>query len=119
MINFSRFKVFYKDRFNFWLLNASLFLFLLTWSLFLFKSFKPSSLAILHYNIYFGFDVLGHWRWLFLIPGISFLFSVLDIYIASVLWTKQAIWSQFLLLTVLLLNFAIFIFLLNILSYNV
>lgn len=118
MFDLSRFKVFYKDKLNFWLINISGFLVFLTWLLFLFKRFKPSSLAILHYNIYFGFDVLGHWRWLILLPLLCLLLSLFDIFLALRLWTKQAVWSQFLLLATLLLNFAMFIFLFNILTYN-
>ncbi len=119
MFGLSRFKVFYKDKLNFWLINASLLLILSTWLLFLLKKFHLSSLAIIHYNIYFGFDILGHWRWLFILPALSLLLSIFDSLVALYLWTKQAVWSQFLLLAALLLNFAMFIFLFNILTYNV
>ncbi|MCB9802598.1 hypothetical protein H6761_01085 [Candidatus Nomurabacteria bacterium] len=118
MSYFSKVKVFYKDKLNFWLLNLAGLLVLSTWFLFLFKPIKTSSLAILHYNIYFGFDILGNWSWLFFIPGLVSLFSLLDLYLAIYLWNKQAIWSQFLLLLILLINLMSFVFLFNILNYN-
>lgn len=114
----SKVKVFYKDRLNFWLLNVTAVLFLATWTIFLFKPINKTALAILHYNIYFGFDVLGNWIWLILIPVFAFIFSVFDLFLAIFLWTKQAIWSQFLLLLILLVNLMVFIFLFNILTYN-
>ena len=118
MPSFKNIKVFYKDRLNFWLLNVTILIVLATWALFLFKPFVKSPLAVLHYNIYFGFDVVGHWIWLFIIPGIVLLLSIANIWLAVYFWTKEAIWSYFLLTATFLLNAMIFIFLFNILNYN-
>ena len=118
MLKLNKFKVFYKDRLNFWLINITMLLVVASWLVFLFKPLKASPLAILHYNIYFDFDVVGNWVWLILIPVIVLVLSLINTYLAAYLWTKKAIWSHFLLTLNFLLNFMIFIYLFNILNYN-
>ncbi|PIR06435.1 MAG: hypothetical protein COV55_04075 [Candidatus Komeilibacteria bacterium CG11_big_fil_rev_8_21_14_0_20_36_20] len=115
---FKTVKIFYKDRLAFWLVNFSVLFILATGSLFLFKKIIQSPLAVLHYNIYAGIDMIGQWQWLYLIPGIVLVVSILNFILATWLWTKQRIWSYFLLTTILLINLSIFIFLYNILDYN-
>ena len=44
-------KVFYKDRFSFYLINFSLIIILATWFLFLLKKVARSPLSVLHYLI--------------------------------------------------------------------
>ena len=114
----SNIKVFYKDRLNFWLLNVTGLFVILTWSLFLFKKIAKSDLAVLHYNIYFGFDKIGHWQWLYFIPLIVLAGSIVDFYLSFYLLHKRPIWSHFILTAVALINFMVFLFLYNIINYN-
>ena len=118
MATLKNIKVFYRDWLNFWLLNFTVLALVATWTLFLFKPFEKGALAVLHYNVYFGFDVVGNWRWLLIIPGIAFLLSIGNVSLAIYLWTKQTIWSHILLTVTFLLNIMIFIFIFNILNYN-
>jgi hypothetical protein len=118
MLHLKNFKVFYKDRLNFWLLNITALLIVAGWVLFLFKPIAHSPLAILHYNVYFGFDVVGNWIWLILTPALALLFSLINVLLAVYLWTKQTVWSHFLLTLTFLVNFMVFIYLFNILNYN-
>ena len=118
MSSFKNIKVFYKDWLNFWLLNLTALVLVATWTLFLFKPLARSPLAVLHYNIYFGFDIVGHWSWLLIIPAIILALSIVNILLAMYLWTKEVIWSHFLLTITFLLNIMVFIFLFNILNYN-
>jgi hypothetical protein len=118
MLYLKNFKVFYKDRLNFWLLNLTALLLVASWVLFLFKPIVHSPLAILHYNVYFGFDVVGNWIWLILVPSIVLLASLINLLLAVCLWTKESVLSYFLLTLNFLLNFMVFIYLFNILNYN-
>ncbi|RJP61761.1 MAG: hypothetical protein C4543_02980 [Ignavibacteriales bacterium] len=111
-------KVLYKDKLAFWLTNFSVLVILATWIVFLFKRIKYDPLAVLHYNIYAGIDALGPWYWLFLIPGIALVVSLLDFFLAVMLWTKVRVMSYFLLTTILVINIFIFLFIYNILNYN-
>ena len=46
-------KVFYKDRFSFYLINLSLLIILATWLLFFFKKVAKSPLTVLQYLFWF------------------------------------------------------------------
>ncbi|MBT6691485.1 hypothetical protein HOB10_04100 [Candidatus Parcubacteria bacterium] len=111
-------KVFYRDRLVFWLLNFSILFILGTWALFLIKKIEQGPLTVLHYNIYVGIDMFGHSKWLYIVPGIVLAFTLLNIYLAVLLWTKQRIMSYFLLVSSLLVNSIIFIYIFNILNRN-
>ena len=111
-------KVFYKDRFSFYLINFSLIIILATWFLFLLKKVAKSPLSVLHYNIYFGFDVLGSWSKLFIPPLLVLFLTILNLFLAIYFWTRHRAWSYFLLTLILLSNIVIFIFTFNILNYN-
>lgn len=111
-------KVLYKDKLAFWLINVSILFILVTWGLFLYKRITPDPLAVLHFNIYAGIDVLGSWHWLYIIPLIVLFVSLLDFVLSVLLWTKVRVMSYFLLTTIGIINIFTFLYLNNILNYN-
>lgn len=111
-------RVLYKDKLAFWLLNFIFLFILATWLLFLFKKVTPDPLAVLHVNIYSGIDVIGNSNWLYIIPAMFFVLSILDICLAIYLWTKNRLFSYLLLITLLFINLVLFLYLFNILNYN-
>jgi len=111
-------RVLYKDKLAFWLSNFSFLFILATWVLFLVKRIKHDPLSVLHYNIYAGIDILGNWSWLYIMPALVLLVSVIDFLLAVLLWTKVRVMSYFLLATIMLINIFMFLFLYNILNYN-
>lgn len=112
-------KVFYRDRLVFWLLNFSILAIFATWGLLSWKQVNTSELAVLHYNIYYGIDILAHSRWLYLIPLFVLVISILDFLIAIFLWTKNRLLSYFLLTTILIINIIVLVYLYNIINYNI
>lgn len=111
-------RVLYKDKLAFWLINVSFLFILGNWSLFFIKRIKLDPLAVLHYNIYAGIDTLGSWYWLYAIPLIVLVVSIIDFLLATLLWTKVRVMSYFLLTTIMIINIFTFLFLYNILNYN-
>lgn len=111
-------RVLYKDKLAFWLLNFGILFILAIWLLFLFKKVVPDPLAVLHVNIYSGIDIIGSSNWLFIIPAIFLFLSVIDICLSIYLWTKNRLFSYLLLISVLFINFILFLYLFNILNYN-
>lgn len=111
-------KVLYKDKLAFWLLNFGILFILSNWVLFLFKKIVPGPLAVLHVNIYSGIDIIGDSKWLFIIPAIFLLVSIIDVWLAIYLWTKNRLFSYLLLMVVLIINLILFLYLFNILDYN-
>ncbi|RJQ34854.1 hypothetical protein C4566_01690 [Candidatus Parcubacteria bacterium] len=113
-----RIKLFFKDKLVLALSIFSLGFILATWVQFLGNKVEHSPITVLHYNIYSGFDMVGEWRWLYLIPLIVLVASLINFLLASWLWQRQPIWSYLLLTDNLLINFASFIYILNILNYS-
>lgn len=112
-------KVFYKDKLVFWLLNFSVLAIFLVWGLLSWKQINQSELAVLHYNIYYGIDILANSRWLYLIPLFILVISFLDFLLAVFLWTKNRLLSYFLLTTILVINIIILVYVYNIIKYNI
>ncbi|MBT4516899.1 MAG: hypothetical protein HOC78_03305 [Candidatus Komeilibacteria bacterium] len=111
-------RVLYKDKLAFWLTNVSFLFILATWALFFVKKIKHDPLAVLHFNIYAGIDTLGPWHWLYTWPAIVLVISVIDFVLAVLLWTRVRVMSYFLLATIMIINIFMFLFLYNILNYN-
>jgi hypothetical protein len=61
---------------------------------------RPSKgLSVLHYNVYFGVDLLGAWWQVFLLPGVSLLFVLANLVLAERLYTvKRERFAAYLLL---------------------
>jgi len=73
----------------------------------------------LHYNLYFGIDLLGKWYAIFVLPLFGLLVIIINNLIAYLLFNRERLLSYFLLVTQTLVNVAlfaagIFIILLNI-----
>lgn len=111
-------KVFYKDKLASWLINFSALFFAATWTFLLFSKIKKDPLAVLHYNIYAGLDVLGDFKWLYFIPLIVLIISLLDILLASLIFSKNRLSSYFLLTAVLFINAVILFYINYILKLN-
>ncbi|MBP6889355.1 MAG: hypothetical protein KBC83_02795 [Candidatus Moranbacteria bacterium] len=51
---------------------------------------RPSkSLTVLHYNVYFGVDLLGAWWQTLILPGVSFVFVLVNLVLAYRFYTTQ------------------------------
>lgn len=111
-------KVLYKDKLAAWLINIAALFVLGTWIWLLSHGLDHQNLTVLHYNIYSGIDVLGEWYWIYILPGIVLLFSGLNIWLGLIFWKNFPVLSYFFLSTVLLVNIFLFIYVFNILGYN-
>lgn len=111
-------RVIYKDNLVLVLSLISSLLLLATWFLFLVRKIDYSNLSVLHTNIYVGIDVLGSWHWLFLLPVGTILVSGINVLLSFYLWTRQRIWTYYLLSTTVFINFCVFFYLYNILYFN-
>ncbi|PWB38290.1 MAG: hypothetical protein C3F02_04775 [Parcubacteria group bacterium] len=108
-------KVIYKDKQVFVLSLIGGLLILASWLLFLVRRIDYSSLSVLHTNIYVGIDVLGAWQWLFWLPALALLVSLLNLVFAVWLWTRQRLWSYYFFSAIVTLNFFMLYYLYNIL----
>lgn len=58
---------------------------------------KPSQYPIpLHFNIYFGIDVIDNWYNIFIIPLLGFLFCIINFSLAGLIFESEKLLSYFL-----------------------
>ncbi|MFH1171566.1 MAG: hypothetical protein V1778_03445 [bacterium] len=100
----SHLRDFFKDRFLFF---GSLFALLENSVLWLFLSSRvePQTQNIpLHYNIYFGIDLVGPWWYLLLIPAAGLLALCVNSVLSLILQKREKVIPYFLLLTSIFLQ---------------
>ena len=70
---------------------------------FLFWRIRPQVEPIyLHYNIYFGIDLIGPWYKIYLIPLSGLIFLIINLIISLLIYKKEKVISYFLMSTVII-----------------
>lgn len=88
---------YWRDKFSMVVLLASLTLNLGVW-LFLGLKLKPSDYPVpIHYNVYFGIDVIDYWTSVFLIPAMGLGIIIINLLISYLIHEREKFISQFLL----------------------
>ena len=89
---------------------------ILIWALIYFKFYpavyslpEEQSFIPLHYNIYLGIDLFGHWQRIFILPGIGLFIFALNTILALSLFNKKEIISYFLSVGAALIQVFLFI----------
>lgn len=110
-ISFFKLKVLLKDVYSFLFIRVySIILFLVNLSLWYLAFFmyrkSNQDVAILHYNVDFGIDLIGNKVNFFIIPLLGFIFIIVDKIILLLLVKKKdfKFWSHFLLSFLLLFH---------------
>lgn len=88
---------FWRDRFNLFTVLTSLLLNLGLW-LFLILRLEPSEYPVpLHFNIYFGVDVIDSWKHAFFIPVIGISIIIINLILSYLVFEKEKFMTHFLL----------------------
>lgn len=86
---------FYFNRFWWFSLFLSLILNGLGWFL-IYWRIKPTELPIfLHYNIYFGIDLIGQWYQLYYYPAAGLLSIIINFLLAALVYRQQKVIMYF------------------------
>jgi len=111
----NRFKLFFKQEFFknrivLWIISLNLVLNFSNWAI-LWWFVKPvDSLIILHYNVYFGVDMVGNWKSVFFLPGIGLLLFFINFFLAFYFFKKlERIACHILLMASLMIQLSLFI----------
>ncbi|MDD4606856.1 MAG: hypothetical protein PHS07_00745 [Patescibacteria group bacterium] len=107
---------FWHDHFAVWIFFSSLFSNLIIWITIYLTQRRVIEFIPLHYNVYFGVDIIGYWQELFKIPGIALFFLVINYILAYILFKKEKLVAYFLVATTILiqiLSLIIIIFIIN------
>ena len=93
-----------------WLLIVSLFFNLVDWGLLAYFIRPSESAVILHYNVFFGVDILGEWWQAFLLTGTGTLFLLTNLLLAYLFYQgKERIASYLFLLGTFFIQLGILI----------
>jgi hypothetical protein len=85
------------------LLNITIWLFLVF-------RLEPSEYPVpLHFNIYFGIDVIDKWSQAFIIPGIGLMVILINLVLAYLVFSKEKFVAQFLLSSSLFVQILLFL----------
>lgn len=87
---------FLKDTFNQTNLILGLGLNLFLFSFLFFKAERSSSIA-LHYNIYYGIDLIGEWQRIFIIPLSGLIILIFNWLLAYFLYQREKLACYFIL----------------------
>ena len=102
-------KTFIKNKIILINLAGNLFFNLFLWLL-LFLKIKPQEAPLLlHYNIYFGIDLIGEWYKVFLIPFSGLAIFLLNLIFSFIIYKKDKILSYFPLIVSLIIQIILFI----------
>ncbi|OGY85434.1 MAG: hypothetical protein A2233_02455 [Candidatus Kerfeldbacteria bacterium RIFOXYA2_FULL_38_24] len=81
---------------------------ILAWALLLWKIPYTEEVVFLHYNIFYGVDLVGNWRQLFLVPGTGLFILVINI--LCIFYFKKMSREIFGILLVMTLLLEVFLF---------
>lgn len=112
-------KDYWQSRIVLWLLAASFMMNIINW-LMLVIFVRPSvPTIILHYNVYFGVDVMGHRGWAYLLPAIGIFLLLINNFLASYFYSnKERIASYVLLITSLMIQLSLIIASISVIIIN-
>ena len=88
---------FWRDKFSMFVLLTNIFFNISIWIFLIFR-LEPSEYPVpLHFNIYFGIDVIDQWSQAFLIPGIGLVVIFLNLILSYLIFSKEKFVAHFLL----------------------
>lgn len=102
---------FFKNSIVRWLLTGALLLNLANWTLLVIFIRPVDFSIILHYNVYFGVDLIGDWRQTYLLPAMGLVFWAVNLFLSYRFYNKQKerIASYILLLASLMIQMGLII----------
>jgi hypothetical protein len=110
---------FFKNKVVLWMAISNIILNLVNWLL-LWRFIKPiDSSIILHYNVYFGVDMIGNWKAAFILPGIGLMLFFINYLLAFYFYMKlERIACHILLMASLMVQMSLLIASLSVILIN-
>lgn len=102
-----------------WLLAASFLANVINWLILIIFVRPTVSTIILHYNVYFGVDAMGYWKWVYLLPGIGLFLLLINNFLAMYFYSnKERIASYVMLIAALMIQFSLIIASISVIIIN-
>lgn len=94
---------FFKSAFNVWFIVLNFVFNIANWAILLIFVKPVDFSVILHYNVYFGVDVVGDWRKIFFLPALGLFLFFLNLFLAGNFYKQEEKVAAQLLMVVALL----------------
>ncbi|PIR73782.1 MAG: hypothetical protein COU40_00735 [Candidatus Moranbacteria bacterium CG10_big_fil_rev_8_21_14_0_10_35_21] len=94
---------FFKKNIVRWLLGVSLLANIADWVVLKIFIKSVDFPIILHYNVYFGVDMLGDWKRVFFLPLIGIILIIINLFLAIYFFNRQERIASYLLLMAILM----------------
>lgn len=91
---------YFQNGLNIWLIILSVVINIGNWALLLIFIKPVDFSVILHYNVYFGVDVIGDWRKIFFFPALGIFLLILNLLLAFYFYKQDEKISAYLLMLV-------------------
>lgn len=99
---------FFKNSLIQWITIVTLFLALCNWAGLIIFIHPVDLPIVLHYNVFFGVDLIGDWRQVFLLPAMGDIFFIINFVLAYIFYDrKERIASYLFLLASLFVQFGV------------
>ena len=82
-------KDFFQSRINAWLAALNIFANLVNWIILAVFIRPVDRDIILHYNVYFGVDITGNWKQVFILPFIGLILFAINGFLAAYFYKSQ------------------------------
>ncbi len=100
---------FWKDKVCIFTLLTNVLFNIVIWIFLIFR-LKSSEFPVpLHFNIYFGIDVIDRWSQAFVIPSIGLLVILINLVLSYLIFSKEKFIAQFLLFSSLFIQCLLFL----------
>lgn len=107
---FEKHKDFFRNPIVFWLLILSIFFNLTNWAALAIFVKPVDKTIILHYNVYFGVDSVGHWGQAYFLPAIGLILLIANLTLADYFYLrKERMASHILMMTALMAQLSLLI----------
>lgn len=94
---------YFQSALNIWLIILNLVINAANWTILLIFVKPVDFSVILHYNVYFGVDVIGDWRKIFFLPALGLFLFFLNLFLAWSFYKQEEKVAAYLLMLVSLL----------------
>jgi hypothetical protein len=110
---------FFKNRLVFWLLASSLFFNIVNWAALAIFIKPVDKTIILHYNVYFGVDSIGHWGQVYFLPTLGLVILLVNLLLAKYFYLqKERIAGHIMMMTALMAQLSLLIAAVSIILIN-
>ena len=110
---------YFRNKVNAWLLALSLLANIANWVILAIFIRPTDNNIILHYNVYFGVDMMGSWKSVFVLPSVGLALFLINFFLSKYFYrNKEKVASYILLIALFMAQLSLLIATLSVIIIN-